>query len=73
MQATGFNVFYKNVWMDYGIFIVYILFNFAIVFMCSWFYLQGGSRFKNLLNPTARKERKLRKKRQVFEEGRALF
>jgi len=69
--ATGFNIFYKNLWMDYGIFIAYILFNFAVVFFCSWIYLQGGSRIKNALSPTARKERKRRQLEQRIRAGKA--
>jgi len=37
--AASFNVFYKNVWRDYGIFWGYIIFNFAVVFICTWIYL----------------------------------
>jgi ATP-binding cassette, subfamily G (WHITE), member 2, SNQ2 len=62
-------VYYKNLWMDYGIFIAYILFNFALVFFCSWLYLQSGSRIKSALSPAARKERKLREREQRIRRG----
>src|ERR1700761_5669586 len=40
--GASFSVYWDNVWRDYGFFWAYIMFNFAVVFACSWFYLQGG-------------------------------
>lgn len=61
--AASFNVYYEYVWRDYGIMWAYILFNFAVVFVCSWLYLQGGRKVVAALSPKARKERKLAEKR----------
>lgn len=42
--AAGFNVYYSNNWRDYGIFWAYCIFNFAVVFVASYFFLVGGSK-----------------------------
>jgi ATP-binding cassette subfamily G (WHITE) protein 2 (SNQ2) len=47
------------VWRDYGIFWVYIVFQFALVFFCSWLYLKGGKSIVSMLRGTKRKEKKL--------------
>jgi ATP-binding cassette, subfamily G (WHITE), member 2, SNQ2 len=44
--AASFNVFYGNIWRDYGLMWVYIVFNFAVVFFCSWLYLGGAMRVR---------------------------
>ena len=64
VQAASFNVFYDNHWRDFGIFWAYILFNFAVVYLCSWLYLQGGREIKQFFSPKARKEKKARMKAQ---------
>ncbi len=56
--AAGFNVFYKNKWLDYGVFWAYCVFNFLVVFLCSWLYLGGLEKMKRALSPAARKQRK---------------
>jgi hypothetical protein len=38
-----FNVFYSNIWRDYGLMWAHCVFNFAVVFLCSWLCL-GGAR-----------------------------
>jgi ATP-binding cassette subfamily G (WHITE) protein 2 (SNQ2) len=58
--ARNFNVYYRHLWRDYGFFWVYVLFNFGIVFVCSWLYLQGGRRIKELLTGKKRKENMIR-------------
>ncbi|SLM39513.1 abc drug exporter [Lasallia pustulata] len=65
--AAGFNVFYSNQWRDYGIFWAYCIFNFAVVFACSWLYLRGGKSITALFSPTARKEKKA--KQQASEKA----
>lgn len=57
--AAGFNVYYSHHWRNYGLFWAYILFNFAVVFVCSWLYLSGGRKIVQTLSPKARKQRKL--------------
>ena len=56
--GRGFSVYYSNLWRDFGFFWAYILFNFAIVFFCSWLYLSGGRRIKGAISPKARKQKK---------------
>ncbi|MCJ1400134.1 hypothetical protein MMC11_003338 [Xylographa trunciseda] len=56
--AAGFNVYYSHKWLDYGVFWVYIFFNFGLVFLCSWLYLGGTSKIKALFSPAARKRTK---------------
>jgi ATP-binding cassette subfamily G (WHITE) protein 2 (SNQ2) len=53
--ALNFNVYYRHLWRDYGLFWAYIVFNFVVVFACSWLYLQGGRRIKGLFTGKARK------------------
>ncbi|KAF2239644.1 ABC drug exporter AtrF [Viridothelium virens] len=65
--AAGFNIKYSNVWRDYGVLWVYIIFNFFLVFFCSWLYLSGGRKIKQALNPTNRKERKEKKQTSQIE------
>jgi ABC-type multidrug transport system permease subunit len=57
--AASFSVYYTNLWRDFGFFWAYILFNFAVVFACSWLYLSGGRRIKAALSPKARKQKKI--------------
>lgn len=56
--AASFNVFPKYIWRDFGIVWVYIIFNFAVVFACSWLYLGGLQKIKNFFNPKAREAKK---------------
>lgn len=56
--AAGLNVFFKNRWEDYGIFWAYCIFNFAMVFLCSWLYLGGARKLRAKLSPKNRKQRK---------------
>ncbi|KAK5688745.1 ATP-binding cassette transporter snq2 [Elasticomyces elasticus] len=62
--AASFNVYYRYVWRDYGIFWGFCAFNFCVVFACSWLYLQGGQSLKSKLSPKARKNRKAMAKRE---------
>ncbi|KAK3062436.1 hypothetical protein LTS18_004054, partial [Coniosporium uncinatum] len=62
--AASFNVSYRNIWRDFGIFWAFIIFNFGVVFVASWFYLQGGRKVKRLVSGQARKEKKAAKQRE---------
>ncbi|KAF2657896.1 hypothetical protein K491DRAFT_653925 [Lophiostoma macrostomum CBS 122681] len=62
--AASFNVFPKNVWRDFGIMWVYIIFQFALVFICTWLYLGGARKLKGLFSPSARKQKKETVRRQ---------
>ena len=41
----------------------FILFNFAVVFVCSWLYLGGARKIKTFVSPAARKQKKDTKKK----------
>ncbi|MCJ1435794.1 hypothetical protein MMC27_005169 [Xylographa pallens] len=56
--AAGFNVYYSHKWLDYGVFWIFILFNFGMVFFCSWLYLGGITKIKALFSPAAKKQKK---------------
>lgn len=56
--AAGFNVYYSHKWMDYGVFWAFCVFNFFVVFFCSWLYLGGMKTIKSKISPAARKQRK---------------
>ena len=56
--ARGFNVFYNNIWRDYGIFWAYCVFNFMVVFVASWLYLGGIKSIRSKLSSSGRKQRK---------------
>ena len=58
--ARGFNIYYSNKWRDYGVFWAFCVFNFVVVFACSWLMLGGGKRIADFLSPTARKQKKAR-------------
>jgi ATP-binding cassette subfamily G (WHITE) protein 2 (SNQ2) len=60
--GASFSVYYSHLWRDFGFFWAYILFNFGVVFVCSWLYLSGGKRIKAALSPKARKAKKIRSK-----------
>ncbi|CAO2655641.1 Nn.00g044440.m01.CDS01 [Neocucurbitaria sp. VM-36] len=62
--AASFNVFPKYIWRDFGIMWAYILFNFAVVFVCTWLYLGGFRKIKSGFSPVARRQKKQSKKRQ---------
>ncbi|KAL1636943.1 ATP-binding cassette transporter snq2 [Diplodia intermedia] len=66
--ASSFNVFYRYVWRDFGIMWAYILFNFAVVYACSWLYLSGGRRIKQALSPTQRRQQKEKQKQQQQQQ-----
>lgn len=62
--TASFNVYWRFVWRDYGIFWAYILFNFGVVFVCSWLYLQGAGKIKRAFSPKVRKQKKVAKQRE---------
>ncbi|KAJ9620280.1 ATP-binding cassette transporter snq2 [Taxawa tesnikishii (nom. ined.)] len=67
--AASFNVYFRHHWRDYGFFWAYIVFNFSVVFICSWLYLQGGRKIKRFFSPAARKEKKATKQREREVQG----
>ncbi|KAF1956886.1 hypothetical protein CC80DRAFT_412238 [Byssothecium circinans] len=56
--AASFNVFAKNTYRDFGLMWAYIMFNFAVVFICTWLYLGGLRKIKAFFSPSARKMKK---------------
>lgn len=66
--AAGFNVYYSKKWRDYGIVWIFIVFNFAVVFICSWLYLGGFKGVKSALSPATRKQKKAAR-----EEGKGAM
>ena len=59
--AAGFNIFYSDKWFYYGVFWAFVVFNFMVVFLCSWLYLGGMQSIRKSLSPAARKEEKAKK------------
>ncbi|KZF21113.1 hypothetical protein L228DRAFT_222166 [Xylona heveae TC161] len=55
--AAGFNAFYSHKWRDYGIFFAFCIFNFMVVFFCSWLMLKGGHRLKSRIRSASNKEK----------------
>jgi ATP-binding cassette subfamily G (WHITE) protein 2 (SNQ2) len=64
--VATFNVYYRNKWRDYGLQWLYIAFNFAVVFFCSWLYLGGAKKIGKFFSPKARKQ--AREERVVREK-----
>lgn len=63
--AASFNVYARNIWRDFGIMWIYVIFNFAVVFACTWLYLGGARKIKSLFSPKDRKvARDMKMKRQ---------
>lgn len=52
-------MYYSKKWLDLGIFIIFCVFNFGVVFLCSWLYLGGFKTLKAKLSPAARKQKQL--------------
>jgi ATP-binding cassette, subfamily G (WHITE), member 2, SNQ2 len=44
--GVGFSVFYSNIWRDFGIFAGFCVFNYFVIYFCSWLYLGGLKKFK---------------------------
>ena len=59
--AAGFNIYYADKWLNYGVFWAFCVFNFIVVFVCSWLYLGGLKSIRRTLSPTARKQKKLQR------------
>lgn len=59
--AAGFNVHYSDKWLDYGVTWAFCVFNFMVVFLCTWLYLGGMKKLKATLSPAGRKQRKATK------------
>lgn len=62
--GTSFNIKYSLVWRDFGIMWAFVVFNFIVVYACSWLYLSGGRRIKASVSPTQRRQQKEKSKKQ---------
>ncbi|CAI6318503.1 unnamed protein product [Periconia digitata] len=63
--AASFNVFAKHTYRDFGLMWAYLIFNFAVVFVCTYLYLGGFRKLKAFFSPSARKQRTEQKRRQT--------
>ncbi|KAF1813415.1 putative ABC transporter [Eremomyces bilateralis CBS 781.70] len=66
--AASFNAFYRFRWRDYGIFLGYIAFNFAMVFVFTWIYLRGSQKMKGVIGRAKAKREMKNRNRQTEEE-----
>ncbi|KAF3937032.1 hypothetical protein ABW19_dt0210161 [Dactylella cylindrospora] len=48
--AASFNSFYSHRWRDVYVSIAFCAFNIIVIFVCSWLYLQGGRKIKNIFH-----------------------
>ncbi|KAF2193354.1 ABC drug exporter AtrF [Zopfia rhizophila CBS 207.26] len=62
--AASFNVYPRHIWRNFGIMWAYIIFNFVVVFACTWLYLRGLRRIKSYFSLTVRRNKTGMKKRQ---------
>ncbi|KAJ4295394.1 ATP-binding cassette transporter snq2 [Kalmusia sp. IMI 367209] len=62
--AASFNVFEKYIWRDFGITWIFVFFNFAVVFVCTWLYLGGFRKITSFFSLADRKNRRAAKRRQ---------
>ncbi|KAG5975551.1 hypothetical protein E4U56_003494 [Claviceps arundinis] len=47
--GRGFSVYYDHIWRDFGIFIGFIVFNYAVVYVSTWLRYKGKNPLKGLL------------------------
>ncbi|OSS54315.1 hypothetical protein B5807_00119 [Epicoccum nigrum] len=67
--AASFNVFPKYIWRDFGIMWIYIFFNFAVVFVCTYLYLGGMHKIVSVFKPSERKAKAAAKKKQKGDKA----
>ena len=58
VQAAGFNMYYENIWRNYGIMWIFCIFNFTLVFLFSYLYLGGGKNIKAFFSGSKRREKR---------------
>lgn len=68
--AASFNVYYDHRWRDYGIFWAYIVFNLAIVFLCSWLYLGGMKKIRGAFKRSKKSGNVASADGQIASQGR---
>lgn len=47
--GRGFSVYYSHIWRDFGIFVGFIIFNYAIVYIATWLKFKGRNPFKTIM------------------------
>jgi ABC-type multidrug transport system permease subunit/ABC-type multidrug transport system ATPase subunit len=47
--GRGFDVYYDNIWRDFGIFCGFIVFNYAVVYVATWMRFKVKNPFKSVL------------------------
>lgn len=67
--AATFNVYYSNIWRDFGIFIGFVVFNFAVVYLSSYLRFKGKNPFKGIVGDMKMKKN-AKGKSEVREEKR---
>ena len=55
--GVSFNAFYSNVWRNFGIFAAFCAFNYVIIYVCSWAYLGGITKIKQIVGGAVAKPR----------------
>ena len=63
--TKGFNVYYSHIWRNFGIFIGFVIFNFAVVYLSTYLRFKGKNPFKGLF---AGSKQKRMKKKDVDEK-----
>ena len=70
--AKGFNVYYSHIWRDFGIFLGFVVFNFAVVYISTWLRFKGKNPFKGVMGMLMQKKKVRDKKDEKRDEKRGL-
>ena len=54
--GRGFSVYYSHIWRDFGIFIAFIGFNYAIIYFATWLRFRGKNPLRSVLARRAQKK-----------------
>lgn len=57
-SQVQFNVFPSHIWRNFGIMWGYVVFNFAVVFACTWLYLGGFRRIRGVVSMKGRRQKR---------------
>ena len=60
--AKGFNVYYSHIWRDFGIFLGFVVFNFAIVYVSTYLRFNGKNPLKGVFAGLKHKRKVMGKK-----------
>jgi ATP-binding cassette subfamily G (WHITE) protein 2 (SNQ2) len=70
--AKGFNVYYSHIWRDFGIFIGFVVFNFAVVYLSTWLRFKGKNPLKGVFAGLMQKKKDWGKKDSEKEKNREV-